>query len=243
MTVRSRFMLAAAVGLWVAHPLLAQEPAPLGVVPGQTLSPRIELSTNQKTANTIADNLRQSAQLKQFNIDVVFVNGTAQLSGSVADQPQKEEALRIVQGVPGVERVLDRLSVGANGLAQTQALGQPAPMQPAQAFPPMPQSIPQGGGMASEPMPMFQGPAPSGYDVNPPFMPPYAWPTYAPYNNYSRVGYPTAYPANAWPFIGPMNPFPKVPLGWRSVKLEWEDGHWWYSKTASNYDWWRVRYH
>ena len=72
------------------------------------------------------------------------------------------------------------------------------------------------------------------YDLNPPKMPPYAWPTYAPYNNYSRVASPMAYPYNAFPFIGPQYPFPKVPLGWRSVKLELEDGYWWFSKTASN---------
>ena len=89
---------------------------------------------------------------------------------------------------------------------------------------------------------MFQAPTPSPYDLNPPQMPPYAWPTYAPYNNYSRVAYPEAYPYNAWPFIGPCYPFPKIPLGWRSVKLQWEDGHWWYSKVATNHDWWRLRY-
>ena len=63
-----------------------------------------------------------------------------------------------------------------------------------------------------------------------PRLPPYAWPTYAPYNNYSRVAYPTAYPYNAFPFIGPYYPFPKVPLGWRKVQLEWEDGHWCYGR-------------
>jgi hypothetical protein len=74
-------------------------------------------------------------------------------------------------------------------------------------------------------------------------MPPYAWPTYAPYNNYSRVAYPEAYPMNAWPFIGPIHPFPKVPLGWRSVKLEWDDGYWWFSRTATKHDWWRLRFY
>ena len=91
-------------------------------------------------------------------------------------------------------------------------------------------------------MPIFQAPAPSPYDLNPPKMPPYAWPTYAPYNNYSRVAYPLAYPYNAWPFIGPNYPFPKVPLGWRSVKLEFDDGYWWFSKTATKYNWWHLRY-
>ena len=90
---------------------------------------------------------------------------------------------------------------------------------------------------------MFVAPPPGPNDMNAPRMPPYAWPTYAPYNNYSRVAYPEAYPYNAWPFIGPVYPFPKVPLGWRSIKLEWDDGYWWYSRTASKYDWWKLRYY
>jgi hypothetical protein len=73
-------------------------------------------------------------------------------------------------------------------------------------------------------------------------MPPYAWPTYAAYNNYSRVGYPLAYPYKSWPFIGPLYPYPKVPLGWRAVKLEWDDGYWWYSKVGCKHDWWKLRY-
>ena len=91
-------------------------------------------------------------------------------------------------------------------------------------------------------VPLFQAGPTSPYDVNPPHMPPYSWPTYAPYNNWSRVAYPLNYPYNAWPFIGPIYPFPKVPLGWRSVKLEWDDGYWWYSKVACKYDWWRLRF-
>jgi hypothetical protein len=50
------------------------------------------------------------------------------------------------------------------------------------------------------------------------------------------------YPYQSWPFIGPMYPFPKVPLGWRSIKLTWEDGHWWYARVGSGHDWWRIRY-
>jgi hypothetical protein len=83
---------------------------------------------------------------------------------------------------------------------------------------------------------------PGPYGITPPNMPPYAWPTYAPYNNYSRVAYPSAYPYNCWPFIGPMYPFPKVPLGWRAVRLQWDDGHWWYGRVGHKYDWWKVRY-
>jgi hypothetical protein len=228
-----RTLLSVALGLSLAHSLSAQQPSTLGLESDRSVAPQLEISPNQQIANTIVANLRQSGQLRQYTIDVTVDAGTATLTGNVADQPQREEALRIVQGVPGVERVLDRLTMGT-GIAQVQAGAQPAPLkdlapgaQP--AFPP-------------EPTPIFQAPQPTPYDLNPPRMPPYAWPTYAPYNNYSRVAYPEAYPYNAWPFIGPVYPFPKVPLGWRSVKLEWEDGHWWFRKTATGHDWWHLRY-
>jgi len=91
-------------------------------------------------------------------------------------------------------------------------------------------------------MPLNGMPAMGPVDPAGPRLPPYAWPTYAPYNNYSRVAYPSEYPYSAFPYIGPMYPFPKVPLGYRAIKLEWEDGHWWYGRTAVNRDWWKVRY-
>jgi hypothetical protein len=190
-------------------------------------------------ADTIAGRLRQSGQLRHFTVDIAVRDGSVELSGSVADQSQREEVLRLVQGVPGVERVVDHLTVAGS-------------IRPAQAEAEPPVKLPEpiqrrggdtiGNGAPREPMPIFQAPPPSPYDLNPPKMPPYAWPTYAPYNNFSRVAYPEAYPYNAWPFIGPCYPFPKVPLGWRSVKLEWDDGYWWYSKTGNKYDWWKLRY-
>jgi len=57
--------------------------------------------------------------------------------------------------------------------------------------------------------------------------PNYAWPRYAPYPNFSAVGYPTVYPWQAWPNIGPFYPYPEVPLDWRAVTLRWDDGVWW----------------
>ena len=95
-----------------------------------------------------------------------------------------------------------------------------------------------------DPLPVFAAPQPGPYDCLDPKMPPYAWPTYAPYNNYSRVAYPLAYPYRAWPFIGPPYPFPKVPLGWRSGTLYWQDGPWYFSSStvANKCDWWRLRY-
>ena len=57
-------------------------------------------------------------------------------------------------------------------------------------------------------------------------MPGYAWPSYAAYPNYSALTYPKQYSPTAWPYIGPFYPYPQVPLGWRKVCLEWDDGWW-----------------
>ncbi len=62
---------------------------------------------------------------------------------------------------------------------------------------------------------------------NGPNMPNYAWPSYASYPNYAALQYPTQYSPTAWPYIGPFYPYPQVPLGWRRVSLEWDDGWWW----------------
>ena len=251
MTFRFRYWLAAALGVCVAHSQgiaapPAVEPPRLALPGGSTL--QTVPSENQRIADAVANQLRQSAQLHGYSVDVDVQNGVARMTGTIADQTQREEVLRIVHGVPGVERVLDRLTT-ASGVATVAAETAPPPLPgtPIQEPTPTrrndgpaPELIP--GGPPVKPVPLFQGAPPSPYDLNPPKMPPYAWPTYAPYNNYSRVATPLAYPYNAFPFIGPCYPFPKVPLGWRSVKLEWDDGYWWFSKTATKYNWWRLRY-
>ncbi|HJZ92650.1 MAG TPA: BON domain-containing protein [Gemmataceae bacterium] len=122
-----------------------------------------------------------------------------------------------------------------------QAEGGPImpPSSPISALPPLGAAP----GMAmTDPVPLNGMPAMAPIDPAGPRMPPYAWPTYAPYNNYSRVAYPAAYPYNAFPYIGPFYPFPKVPLGWRKVVLEWEDGHWYIGQLSSPYDYWRVKF-
>jgi hypothetical protein len=83
---------------------------------------------------------------------------------------------------------------------------------------------------AGQPQPMYmppsgQGVSPARYDH--PQMPGYAWPSYASHPNYAGVSYPKQYSASAWPYIGPFYPYPQVPLGWRKVTLEWDDG-WWF---------------
>ena len=67
----------------------------------------------------------------------------------------------------------------------------------------------------------------SGPNYENPQMPNYAWPSYASYPNYAALTYPKQYSPTAWPYIGPFYPYPQVPLGWRKVTLEWDDG-WWF---------------
>jgi len=85
-------------------------------------------------------------------------------------------------------------------------------------------------GVPGSPMPSYLpgsgvGIAPARYDH--PTMPGYAWPSYAATPNYAAVTYPKQYSPTAWPYIGPFYPYPQVPLGWRKVTMEWDDG-WWF---------------
>jgi hypothetical protein len=120
-----------------------------------------------------------------------------------------------------------------------QAYAQQQQQQYAQAYPaqyqmaayPQPAPMPMGaGGPMPMPVPTHVpgvggGPAPAMYDQ--PNLPNYAWPTYAAYPNYAAVSYPKQYSPTAWPYIGPFYPYPQVPLGWRKVTWEWDDG-WWF---------------
>src|SRR4051794_25050440 len=102
-------MLAAVLGLWMAHHAPAQEPGAFTAERGRTLATQPPVSVNQQLADSIAGQLRQSGQLRHYTVDVVVQQGAVELTGQVVDQTQREEVLRIVQGVPGVERVIDRL--------------------------------------------------------------------------------------------------------------------------------------
>jgi hypothetical protein len=116
-----------------------------------------------------------------------------------------------------------------NGYAAYQG-GHPAYQGGHPAYQMARQPGPQGGGPRNAPLPAYVpgtggGVAPAVYDQ--PYMPNYAWPSYAAYPNYAQVTYPKQYSPAAWPYIGPFYPYPQVPLGWRKVTLEWDDG-WWF---------------
>jgi BON domain len=123
---------------------------------------------------------------------------------------------------PGPQQVAMR-----PGVAPAPYALQPVPttMQP-RAFAPAYTAAPGPGG----PPPGYNPGQPQGYPApyryDQPQMPGYAWPSYAAHPNYAGVTYPKQYSPTAWPYIGPFYPYPQVPLGWRKVTLEWDDGWW-----------------
>jgi hypothetical protein len=238
--VRSLSTLAAAAGLAAAGTADAQAPAKL-TVPVPT--PAAGAAVNQQLAEAVAQKLAMSGAAQAADVSVSVTDGVVTLTGVCRDDACRTAVVQEVRTVAGVKKVRDGLTVGG-GVMQAQAIGTPTSM-PAMgplAGPAMFGQPPAGGGTPIvEPVPLgAAGMTP--HDGAAPPLPPNAWPTYAPHNNVSRVGYPTAYPYNAFPFIGPFYPFPKVPLGWRRVLLEWEDGHWWIGKTQAPHDYWRVRF-
>ena len=108
--------------------------------------------------------------------------------------------------------------------AQSRAMRMSAPPIPAAYMQPMPPQGQLGGPMPAYVQGTGGGVAPARYDQ--PNLPNYAWPSYSAYPNYASLTYPRQYSPTAWPYIGPFYPYPQVPLGWRKVTMEWDDGWW-----------------
>lgn len=203
---------------------------------------------NQATADAVARSLKGSPALSGYRIEIEAQNGQVTLTGGVATESQKAQAVALARRVPGVAGVVDGLKVVGDGRVRTAQYQPDAPQVAMGGH--LFGGHGHGGGMAGgyvdggAPMvtngagasnqPMYTGPLPEGPAGQPgatqaaiPGQPNYAWPSYAPYPNYSAVGYPTVYPWQAWPNIGPPYPYPEVPLDWRAVTLRWNDGIWW----------------
>lgn len=223
--------------------------------------------SNQAIAEDIAAGLAE-AGLKGFDVEIRFKNGIASLIGSVENQEQAMRAHQATANVQGVRQVINKLSVkgGAPQIQQTagmppqgmppqgypqmppqMAQGMPpqgmppgappvgphGPIQPTQGYSPQPMMGPQGG------MPPRGHVQPAGHHVyNQPTVPQYAWPSYAQYDNYAAVSYPSQYDASAFPYIGPYYPYPQVPMGWRASTLEWDDGYWNLKFDSRTDKWW-----
>ncbi|HEX4613665.1 MAG TPA: BON domain-containing protein [Urbifossiella sp.] len=229
MKVRALFSLAAAAGI-SAGTAAAQPPT----------------NPNQQLADAVAARLRVTPAVAGADLSVVAQDGIVRVSGSAMTAAQKDQLIGAVRGVTGVIRVDDAVAVRTPGVIPAQFPVPPAgPAGPAPQAgllaPPIPPTHLGGGNPIVEPVPLGV-PGAITPDLQAPPLPPYSWPTYAPYNNVARVGYPEAYPYNAFPFIGPYYPFPKVPLGWRKVTLEWEDGHWYLGRNSAPHDYWKVRF-
>ena len=226
----------------LAATALAQSPA---AQPG--------VNQNQATAEAVAAALRSSPALAGYRIEVQTRDGQADLNGVVATPAQRSEAIQRVLKVRGVARVIDHIKVSSDPRvipAQYQmafhggmrngsipagpggtipGTGMAPGMAPGMGGPIMSEAGPISGDMGAMDGPAPEGPAgsASGTQAALPGQPNYAWPSTAPYPNFSAVGYPTAYPWQAWPNIGPPYPYPEVPLDWRAVTLRWDDGIWW----------------
>jgi osmotically-inducible protein OsmY len=195
---------------------------------------------------------KANGMLRGFDLDISTVNGDVWVRGSVMNEEQKRLVLDTARRASGVSRVVDDVTV--QGTSEVRSVSTAAPSEG-----PMP--LPQGSSMpmVAHQMVGHAGPrafAPSGlashaatpapaqfagagvgmsaprYDQ--PNLPNYAWPSYAAYPNYAAVTYPKQYSPSAWPYIGPFYPYPQVPLGWRRVSLEWDDGLWYLDFSAKS---------
>ena len=200
-------------------------------------------SEDKAAAEQVAEILRDSGQMQNYSVGVKYKKGTVWLTGRVANKQQMQTALQILSDVEGIDQIVNNMTVGgASGAAKAakpsarRVSATSADMDG--AGPEMPadgDATPAGFHRLSNkhapqrPMaayaPGMGGPAPAAYDQ--PHMPNYAWPSYAAHPNYAAVTYPKQYSPTAFPFIGPFYPYPQVPLGWRKVSLEWDDG-WWF---------------
>lgn len=194
----------------------------------------------------MADACKQALKAASFGnvsrgVSLQFQGGVVTISGQVASPQVKEGADTILSQVPGVRQIDNQLQVGAPNVQSVNY--QPTELAP----PPVPAGPP--GAMVGPPPGSPMGPPPVGPQSYPtptgsqgmfdqPNLPNYSWPTYGSYPNYAQVAYPKQYSASAWPYIGPFYPYPQVPLGWRKVQMEWDDGYWQLNFRPRTEKWW-----
>lgn len=223
-------------------PSLLTEPTKF-VAGGETAASPADVNVTSDVLGRLGK-AQTEGRLRNFDIDVSTVDGEVWTRGYVATPEQKQLVLGTIQRTPGVRKVIDDVTVTGNVRRASNEVAAPVAMPAVgsgapRAFAPSALAngsmgpVPmQGGTMAPVPMqggPSYGGGAPR-YDQ--PNIPNYAWPSYAAAPNYAAVTYPKQYSASAWPYIGPFYPYPQVPLGWRKVALEWDDGLWYLDFTS-----------
>jgi len=209
------------------------------------VTPEIDDDAIAQAIGQHLNTLKDSGQLENFNVQISVSGGTVWMKGFTADEAQQASILGIAQGIDGVGKVVNDMTIRKPASFQIASVTQAPIPAPAPAFgvktAPValqPALVAQATAMtapvASAPMQMMATPsgiAQARYEQ--PNLPAYAWPSYAAAPNYGQVNYPKQYSASAWPYIGPFYPYPQVPLGWRKVSLEWTDG-WWFLDFESN---------
>lgn len=192
---------------------------------------------------------QRNGQLKGFGVDVQCLGGVVTINGRASSAGQRDQIVSIAQAAPGVQSVEQSINIiGQPAPTLTRPSGVPAQLASNRMAPVSVDEIPTMAApqMMNHPVPVSQAAAPimgapvqgtpvpmnygggvgaPRYDA--PNLPNYAWPGYASYPNYAALTYPQQYSPSAWPYIGPFYPYPQVPLGWRKVSLEWDDG-WWF---------------
>ena len=199
-------------------PVPAALPAPVpAALPAPVPAAQPAGPSNQEVAQQIAGRLAQVG-LVGYDVEIRYEDGQATLNGQVATLSQQQNAAAAASQVPGVRNVQNNLKVSgplAQGNAQQSAI-HPVTLSSAPAMMALPHGAAPGQPTAIAGAGNFSNPN----------LPNHAWPAYAAYPNSAAISYPKQYSASAWPYIGPFYPYPQVPMGWREVRLKWDDGYW-----------------
>ena len=241
----------------------ASEPAPAAPASNQAVAQRIAVAVQQAGLNGYDMEIRfkdgactlagEVSDQGQIDAAVAAARGVAGVSGVTNDLSVPTRAAsaarRVDSPIGGVPA--DRAEIARRRMMiQRQAMmrGQMPPgamnlhtvmrpgMQP--RVTPAGAQIPGGPGCPTPANPAGVPGLGAGAVYNQANLPDYAWPTYAQHPNYAAVTYPKDYSASAWPYIGPFYPYPQVPLGWREVELEWDDGQWYLDFHDRTDRWW-----
>ncbi len=190
------------------------------------LTGRASSATQRDRILSIAGNVQGVAGVREA---IAIPTATTAANPRLPEPPSLQEVTLAPVAIDPVSRPSRSVST------QSAAAPVAAPVQsPVMTTPYRAQASPVGtipasaaGPAAAQPVPMAPYAAVGAPRYDSPNMPNYAWPGYAAYPNYAALTYPQQYSPSAWPYIGPFYPYPQVPMGWRKISLEWDDG-WWF---------------
>jgi len=205
-------------------------------------------SDREQLADTLEHASRESSEREYPGVTQAY-----QQSGEPAGMPMQQQMMmsnrasagmpmqrgnmplpaRMMPGMaaPGMMPVRQASAMGVNPASCSTCNGGPGMLAPGMGGGPGMGCGPGGAGAPMGFVPQGSGRGPSYDNAQ---MPGYSWPSYASYPNYAALTYPTQYSPTAWPYIGPFYPYPQVPLAWRKVSLEWDDGWWFLDFSAHN---------